>query len=130
MTDIGSLVRQKIGYEQMPAVTTQGHRHRFSQHLFAALHPVIHKVHFGHCMLKLITDIQFATGCIYKRCTSPLSHTYHGFGKVPAGQRHKIDFIFVGPGIQVSQTGILPESPTRTGHVSDHNPHWGIIRLP
>ena len=58
------------------------------------------------------------------------SHTYHGFGKVPAGQRHKIDFIFVGPGIQVSQTGILPESPTRTGHVSDHNPHWGIIRLP
>lgn len=58
------------------------------------------------------------------------SHTYHGFGKVPAGQRHKIDFIFVGPGIQVSQTGILPESPTRTGHVSDHNPHWGIVRLP
>ena len=58
------------------------------------------------------------------------AYTYHNFGQLPPERRSKIDFIFASPAIEVLQTGIIRENAGTTGHISDHNPHWGIIRLP
>lgn len=58
------------------------------------------------------------------------AYTYHNFGQLPPERRTKIDFIFASPAIEVLQTGIIRENAGTTGHISDHNPHWGIIRQP
>ena len=57
-------------------------------------------------------------------------YTYHNFGRLAPEQRTKIDYIFVSPQVHIFQTGIMQETSGTTEHISDHNPHWGIILLP
>ena len=56
-------------------------------------------------------------------------YTYHNFGRLPAEQRRKIDFILTSDHIKVYHSAILQEHSQTTGHVSDHNPHWCHIRI-
>lgn len=56
--------------------------------------------------------------------------TYHDFGRIPAPERAKIDFIFISPSIKVLRSGIIRECDGPSPHISDHNPHWGLILLP
>ena len=52
-----------------------------------------------------------------------VSHTYHGFGKIPAEKCKKIDFIFVTPQIQVERSFIPANVEGQPGkNLSDHNP--------
>ena len=50
-----------------------------------------------------------------------VAYTYHDFGRIPEGERQKIDYIFVSPTFEVTQTWIPGENTTGT-LMSDHNP--------
>lgn len=56
-----------------------------------------------------------------------VAYTFHDFGRVPAGKREKIDFIFVTPQIKVSDSYIPQEANTDGKYLSDHNPQ--IVHL-
>lgn len=52
-----------------------------------------------------------------------VDYTYHGFGKIPAAECNKIDFIFVTPQIQVERSFIPQNVEGQPGkNLSDHNP--------
>jgi len=57
-----------------------------------------------------------------------VTYTYHDYCRVPAEKAHKIDFIFITPGIRVSGTHIeKPEN--KAPQLSDHNPHYADLEF-
>ena len=50
-----------------------------------------------------------------------VAYTYHDFDRIPESERQKIDYIFVSPTFEVTQTWIPGENTTGT-LMSDHNP--------
>lgn len=80
----------------------------------------------------LTADSNFVLRDAYKksrRKEKGVTYTYHNFGRAPETKKAKIDYIFVSPQVKVLSVGILSENPTTSGHVSDHNPHWGVIKV-
>ncbi len=66
--------------------------------------------------------------------TSGPAYTWHDFGRMPEGERGKIDFIFVTPDVRVRSSNILPIHEcdvripaTRWGYLSDHSPVWAEL---
>lgn len=57
------------------------------------------------------------------------AYTFHDFGRVPVDEREKIDFIFVTPQIKVLNTEIAQNPETKTGYLSDHNPHIALLEF-
>lgn len=57
------------------------------------------------------------------------AYTFHDYGRVPEAQREKIDFIFVTPQIKVLNTEIAQNPETKTGYLSDHNPHIALLEF-
>ncbi len=57
------------------------------------------------------------------------AYTFHDFGRLPLADREKIDFIFVTPQIKVEKTEIYQNPETKTGHISDHNPHLARLEF-
>jgi endonuclease/exonuclease/phosphatase family metal-dependent hydrolase len=54
--------------------------------------------------------------------TEGVNYTFHGFCKVPAEKREKIDFLFVTPQINVLNSVVPAEVPEAI--LSDHCPNW------
>ena len=54
-------------------------------------------------------------------------YTWHDFGKLPANEREKIDFIFVTPSIKVTHAFIPQEDVNAL--LSDHNPHIATLQF-
>ena len=54
--------------------------------------------------------------------TEGVNYTFHGFCKVPAEKREKIDFLFVTPQINVLNSVVPVEVPEAI--LSDHCPNW------
>lgn len=59
--------------------------------------------------------------------TAGVNYSYHGFTRVPAEKRDKIDFIFVTPQIRVLHSEVTPEIPEAL--LSDHNPNWADLEF-
>lgn len=57
------------------------------------------------------------------------AYTFHDFGRIPMDKRPKIDFIFVTPNIKVLETSIVQNPETKTGFLSDHNPHTAVLEF-
>lgn len=78
-----------------------------------------------------ITGNEFLLLDAYKICDDRRgpSYTFHDFGRIPLEKREKIDFIFVTPNINVIETEILQNPETKTGFLSDHNPHIAVIEF-
>ena len=78
-----------------------------------------------------ITGNEFLLFDAYKICDDRRgpSYTFHDFGRIPLEKREKIDFIFVTPNINVIETEILQNPETKTGFLSDHNPHIAVIEF-
>lgn len=57
------------------------------------------------------------------------NYTFHDFGRYPMDKREKIDFIFVTPQIKVLNTEICQNPETKTGYLSDHNPHMALLEF-
>lgn len=78
-----------------------------------------------------ITKNDFVLKDAYKMTdqkTGP-DYTFHDFGRVAIEQREKIDFIFVTPQISVLNTEIAQNPETKTGYLSDHNPHMALLEF-
>lgn len=58
-----------------------------------------------------------------------VNYTWHDFGREPMNKREKIDFIFVTPGITVTEAYIPKEAKGPTGYLSDHNPHVATLKF-
>ena len=58
-----------------------------------------------------------------------VDYTFHDFGRYAMDQREKIDFIFVTPQINVLNTEIAQNPETKTGYLSDHNPHIALLEF-
>ena len=78
-----------------------------------------------------ITGNDFVLKDAYKICDSKEgpAYTFHDFGRISADKRQKIDFIFVTPGIKVKKTKIGQNPETKTGFLSDHNPHYAYLEF-
>ncbi len=59
--------------------------------------------------------------------TAGVNYSYHGFTRVLAEKRDKIDFIFVTPQIRVLHSEVTPEIPEAL--LSDHNPNWADLEF-
>ena len=57
------------------------------------------------------------------------NYTFHDFGRYAMEKREKIDFIFVTPQIKVLNTEIAQNPETKTGYLSDHNPHMALLEF-
>ena len=57
------------------------------------------------------------------------TYTFHDFARIPLEKREKIDFIFVTPNIKVIKTEIAQNPETKTGFLSDHNPHMALLEF-
>ena len=57
------------------------------------------------------------------------NYTFHDFGRYAMDKREKIDFIFVTPQIKVLNTEIAQNPETKTGYLSDHNPHMALLEF-
>lgn len=55
-----------------------------------------------------------------------VSYTFHDFGRLPRGERAKIDFVFVSPAFHVLESSIPAEYPA-AGFLSDHNPQFVLL---
>lgn len=55
------------------------------------------------------------------------THTFHNFCRIDRQKCDKIDFIFVTPGIHVTNTYIQLEDSKN--QLSDHNPHWADLEF-
>lgn len=78
-----------------------------------------------------ITTNEFVLKDAYKMTdqkTGP-NYTFHDFGRYPMDKREKIDFIFVTPQIKVLNTEICQNPETKTGYLSDHNPHMALLEF-
>ncbi len=78
-----------------------------------------------------ITTNEFVLKDAYKmtdKKTGP-NYTFHDFGRYPVEKREKIDFIFVTPQIKVLNTEIAQNPESKTGYLSDHNPHMALIEF-
>lgn len=78
---------------------------------------------------KTITTNEFVLKDAYKIAdkVEGVNYTWHDFGKLPADEREKIDFIFVTPGIKVTRT-FIPKEDT-SAILSDHNPHLATLEF-
>ncbi len=78
-----------------------------------------------------ITGNRFVLCDAYKICSNSKGpeYTFHNFGRIPIEKREKIDFIFVTPNIRVIETEIYQNPETKTGFLSDHNPHTAIVEF-
>lgn len=76
---------------------------------------------------KTITTNEFVLKDAYKIAdkVEGVNYTWHDFGKLPDNEREKIDFIFVTPGIKVTNT-YIPKEDTEA-LLSDHNPHVATL---
>ena len=80
---------------------------------------------------KTITTNEFVLKDAYKMTdqkTGP-NYTFHDFGRYAMDKREKIDFIFVTPQIKVLNTEIAQNPETKTGYLSDHNPHMALLEF-
>lgn len=80
---------------------------------------------------KTITTNEFVLKDAYKMIdqkTGP-NYTFHDFGRYAMDKREKIDFIFVTPQIKVLNTEIAQNPETKTGYLSDHNPHMALLEF-
>lgn len=80
---------------------------------------------------KTITTNEFVLKDAYQMTdqkTGP-NYTFHDFGRYPMDKREKIDFIFVTPQIKVLNTEIAQNPETKTGYLSDHNPHMALLEF-
>lgn len=78
-----------------------------------------------------ITTNEFVLKDTYKMTddkTGP-NYTFHDYGRYPIEKREKIDFIFVTPQIKVLNTEICQNPETKTGYLSDHNPHMALLEF-
>lgn len=78
-----------------------------------------------------ITTNEFVLKDAYKMTddkTGP-NYTFHDYGRYPIEKREKIDFIFVTPQIKVLNTEICQNPETKTGYLSDHNPHMALLEF-
>lgn len=80
---------------------------------------------------RTITGNEFVLRDAYRICDNRKgpAYTFHDFGRIPMEKREKIDFIFVTPNINVIETEILQNPETKTGFLSDHNPHIAILEF-
>ncbi|MGM9803294.1 MAG: endonuclease/exonuclease/phosphatase family protein [Muribaculaceae bacterium] len=78
---------------------------------------------------RTITTNEFVLNDAYKiaQAVEGVNYTWHEFGKLPAQERSKIDFIFVTPGIEVTRAYIPQEDPAAP--LSDHNPHVATLQF-
>lgn len=78
---------------------------------------------------KTITTNEFVLKDAYKIAEKKegVDYTWQDFGKLPANEREKIDFIFVTPGIKVLSTYIPKEYVNAP--LSDHNPHIATLQF-
>ena len=80
---------------------------------------------------KTITTNEIVLKDAYKMTdqkTGP-NYTFHDFGRYAMDKREKIDFIFVTPQIKVLNTEIAQNPETKTGYLSDHNPHMALLEF-
>ncbi len=80
---------------------------------------------------KTITTNELVLKDAYKMTdqkTGP-NYTFHDFGRYAMDKREKIDFIFVTPQIKVLNTEIAQNPETKTGYLSDHNPHMALLEF-
>lgn len=80
---------------------------------------------------KTITTNEFVLRDAYKMTENKVgpNYTFHDYGRYPMEQREKIDFIFVTPQIKVLNTEICQNPETKTGYLSDHNPHMALLEF-
>lgn len=78
---------------------------------------------------KTITTNEFVLNDAYKIAekVDGVDYTWHDFGKLPANEREKIDFIFVTPSIKVTHAFIPQEDVNAL--LSDHNPHIATLQF-
>lgn len=78
-----------------------------------------------------ITTNEFVLKDAYKMTDkkSGPDYTFHDFGRYAMDKREKIDFIFVTPQINVLNTEIAQNPETKTGYLSDHNPHLALLEF-
>lgn len=78
---------------------------------------------------KTITTNEFVLNDAYKIAekVDGVDYTWHDFGKLPAKEREKIDFIFVTPSIKVTHAFIPQEDVNAL--LSDHNPHIATLQF-
>ena len=78
---------------------------------------------------KTITSNEFVMKDAFKIAEKKegVSYTFHNFGRIPAGSREKIDYIFVTPQIKVSDAFIPSETSGK--YLSDHNPHIATLEF-
>ena len=78
-----------------------------------------------------ITTNEFVLKDAYKMTDkkSGPDYTFHDFGRYAMDKREKIDFIFVTPQISVLNTEIAQNPETKTGYLSDHNPHLALLEF-
>lgn len=80
---------------------------------------------------KTITTNEFVLKDAYKMTDQKIgpNYTFHDFGRYTMDKREKIDFIFVTPQIKVLNTEIAQNPETKTGYLSDHNPHMALLEF-
>lgn len=80
---------------------------------------------------KTITTNEFVLKDAYKMTDQKAgpNYTFHDFGRYAMEKREKIDFIFVTPQIKVLNTEIAQNPETKTGYLSDHNPHMALLEF-
>lgn len=80
---------------------------------------------------KTITTNEFVLKDAYKMTDQKPgpNYTFHDFGRYAMDKREKIDFIFVTPQIKVLNTEIAQNPETKTGYLSDHNPHMALLEF-
>lgn len=80
---------------------------------------------------RTMTENEFVLKDAYKMTTDNVgpAYTFHNFARLPLADRKKIDFIFVTPQIKVEKTEIYQNPETKTGHISDHNPHLAWLEF-
>lgn len=78
-----------------------------------------------------ITTNEFVLKDAYKMTDQKAgpNYTFHDFGRYAMEKREKIDFIFVTPQIKVLNTEIAQNPETKTGYLSDHNPHMALLEF-
>lgn len=65
---------------------------------------------------------------IAQKKTGP-EFTFHDFGRVPANEREKIDFIFVTPQVTVVDAEVVSGELNDSTYLSDHNPHFADLEF-
>lgn len=80
---------------------------------------------------KTITTNEFVLKDAYKMTDQKIgpNYTFHDFGRYAMDKREKIDFIFVTQQIKVLNTEIAQNPETKTGYLSDHNPHMALLEF-